>query len=134
MPKFAAFDPSAPQPAPVVGWYDTDKHAYKNLPPDGHLLELSDEQWAARLTTPFIDKGMLVAAPAETEEQKKAAALKTLQSQARRALADSADVVLEKLEAGEPAPKPWIEYRAALRAIITGANSGATQLPAAPTA
>ena len=63
MPQFASFDP-ATDPAPVLGWYDTDEADYPALPPKDHLLEVSAAEWEARLTDPAgwaISGGKLVA-------------------------------------------------------------------------
>ena len=134
MPKFAAFDPSAGAPTPVAGWYDTDKHAYKKLPPESHLLKLSEDEWSARLSTPFVANGKLAAAPAASDAQLQEEAFARLQRQANKALADSADVALQALETGRPVPEVWVKHRAALRAIAKGADTSATALPTAPEA
>lgn len=47
MARFARFDPSTPDPSPVLGWYDTGAVA-ANLPPDSHLCPVSDAIWDAR--------------------------------------------------------------------------------------
>ena len=63
MPKFALFAP-ATDPAPVLGWYDTDALTYDNLPASSDLLELTDAEWEARLTDPAgwaVSGGKLVA-------------------------------------------------------------------------
>ena len=49
MPKYARFDSTAPRPAPVLGWYDTDLIPYPELPDSADMLELTDDQWAARI-------------------------------------------------------------------------------------
>lgn len=69
MPKYARFDPASPAPQPVTGWYDTDALDYPDLPPAANLLEIKQEQWDARLTTPFVKNGALVAAQAPTAAQ-----------------------------------------------------------------
>jgi hypothetical protein len=60
---FAWYDPAAPQPSRVLGWYDTDFAHYPNLPPEAELLRLTPEQWASRLDTPYVQDGALVEAP-----------------------------------------------------------------------
>jgi len=45
MTRFAEYDPEAPSPQPVMGWYDTGILYYPNLPPLDHLVEATDEQW-----------------------------------------------------------------------------------------
>ena len=37
MAKYARFDPKAPQPAPVLGWYDADRLRYALVPADSAL-------------------------------------------------------------------------------------------------
>lgn len=69
MPKFAQFDPAAPAPQPVIGWYDTDALDYPNLPPAEKLLKLTESQWDGRMDTPFVQAGLLIAAPAPTAAQ-----------------------------------------------------------------
>jgi len=65
MPRYAHFDPAAPAPAPVLGWYDTDLLDYGDkLPSPAALLLLTDPQWAGRLTaTQGVQGGTLVPAP-----------------------------------------------------------------------
>lgn len=63
MPRYAYFDPSTPEPRPVLGWYDTDALYYPNLPAADHLLQMTDEQWDGRMDTPMIKGGTLVKAP-----------------------------------------------------------------------
>jgi hypothetical protein len=62
MTKYAQLD-STQSPPLVVGYYDTDMHNYPNLPTN--LVELSDADWAKRLTenTWTITNGALVAIP-----------------------------------------------------------------------
>lgn len=69
MPKFAFYDPALPSPQAVMGWYDTDADLHTQLPPAANLLQLTQAQWEGRLTTPFVQKGKLVAAPALTAAQ-----------------------------------------------------------------
>lgn len=47
MARFAYFDPTAPQPSPVLGLYDTDEISYPALPPTEARVPMTDEQWAA---------------------------------------------------------------------------------------
>jgi hypothetical protein len=61
--KFAEYDPQAPQPSPVLGWYDTSFADYPNLPEPGRMLALTEAQWVNRLNTPLVQDGLLVAAP-----------------------------------------------------------------------
>lgn len=68
MPKFAYYDPTMEQPAPVLGWYDTDLFDYgANLPDPSQLLALSQDEWVARGSTPCVTGGKLAPwPPAET--------------------------------------------------------------------
>jgi hypothetical protein len=62
MTKYACFDPSSPAPFRVTGWYDTSVFDYPNLPSADWLLEMTDEQWDARLTGVWaVNDGALVA-------------------------------------------------------------------------
>ncbi|MEO6147184.1 MAG: DUF4376 domain-containing protein [Sulfuriferula sp.] len=47
MPKFAYFNAAA-NPAPVLGWYDTDIGEWPNLPGSDYLIEVSAADWAIR--------------------------------------------------------------------------------------
>jgi hypothetical protein len=53
MPQYAQFDPIAVQPAPVLGWYDTDALHYPTLPAANALLQLTADQWAHRMDQPW---------------------------------------------------------------------------------
>ena len=67
MPKFAQYDSKAAQPAPVIGWYDTDEFSYPNLPATTELVQMTQAEWDARLTAPlFVGNGKLVPKPAPT--------------------------------------------------------------------
>ena len=48
MARFARFDSSAPSPAPVLGWYDTEAAIYAILPAQADMLALTDDQWLGR--------------------------------------------------------------------------------------
>lgn len=66
MAYYANFNP-AKTPSPVIGWYDTSFLEYR-LPPAEALLELTAEQWDARLSGSWaVQDGALVqiAAPAQ---------------------------------------------------------------------
>ena len=52
MTYYAQYDYSAPQPAPVLGWYDTGMFDYQNLPSPLHLIEISESEWAMHFTNP----------------------------------------------------------------------------------
>jgi hypothetical protein len=52
MPRYAYFDHTQPAPQRVLGWFDTDAHAFTALPDRADLLILSDAQWDARLDDP----------------------------------------------------------------------------------
>lgn len=49
MARYAQFDPTTKQ---VIGWYDTDLVQYAMLPPRSQLVELTNEQWNARMSDP----------------------------------------------------------------------------------
>lgn len=68
MARFAYFDSTAAAPQPVIGWYDTNALEYPSLPSPDNLVELTDEQWDARLDgswviVPGVGNGVLT--PAE---------------------------------------------------------------------
>ena len=46
--------------------------------------------------------------------------VRSRQEQAQTALNQTNEIVLEKLEAGEPVPETWLDYRTALRAVLRG--------------
>lgn len=52
MTLYAQFDPTAPAPQPVTGWYDTATLHYPNLPPSTDLVEVDDATWAAHFVNP----------------------------------------------------------------------------------
>lgn len=65
MTKYAQYNPNAAQPAPVIGWFDTDMFDYAQLPGPEQLVEITDEQWDDRMDRPSewaIDNGQLVRA------------------------------------------------------------------------
>lgn len=64
MPKFAHYDPAVPSPQHIIGWYDTDELDYPSLPDPTNLLALTQAQWDTRLSTPFVQNGILIATPA----------------------------------------------------------------------
>ena len=67
MARFARFDPAAPAPAPVLGWYDTEVFDYPNLPDAACLLAVTDAQWDHRMEFRHgVERGALVALPAPT--------------------------------------------------------------------
>jgi hypothetical protein len=64
MTQYAYFDHAASQPAPVIGWYDTGILTYPNLPAAADLLNVTPEQWTARMANPSgwaVQAGALVA-------------------------------------------------------------------------
>jgi hypothetical protein len=52
MPKYAYFDHTEAAPQRIRGWYNTDRRAIPNLPAAADLLEVTEEQWAARMPNP----------------------------------------------------------------------------------
>ncbi len=72
MPKYAYYNGLADLPTPVVGWYDTDDFTYDPMPAEADLFQLTEEEWADRLTGSWsIDETGLVATitPALTWDQ-----------------------------------------------------------------
>jgi hypothetical protein len=70
MAQYAHYDSTAPSPAPVIGWYDTDQFRYPYLPPATDLLELDASQWAEHYSNPqgfAVSSGQLVTYPPTTE-------------------------------------------------------------------
>ena len=133
MAKYAYFNSAVAAPSPVIGWYDTDDFTYASMPTTNDLLEVDETQWDARLTDPSgwaVSAGALVAyvAPAPTAAQLFAA----LQVQAQFALNESDKTILRCYENVVSVPSAWTAHRVALRAIVSGANSTATVLPAKP--
>lgn len=65
MAKYAYYDSAAEAPQPVLGWYDTDRHAYANLPASPDLLPVSNADWQARLDGKprWVSEGKLTATP-----------------------------------------------------------------------
>jgi hypothetical protein len=47
MPKLASFKADL-DPSPVTGWWNTDRNAYRPPPPEPNI-EMTEEQWTARL-------------------------------------------------------------------------------------
>lgn len=74
MPKFAYFDHTASQPAPVLGWYDTDAIEYADLPAEADMMDVGADAWADRFATPFVQSGALVAPPVPSDADLLAAA------------------------------------------------------------
>lgn len=63
MPKYAQFDATAPSPAPVLGWFDTDIFHYQNLPAQSDLIGLTDAEWAVHFNDPSgwsVKNGVLI--------------------------------------------------------------------------
>lgn len=67
---YAEFDPAAPQPTRVLGWYNANANKYDRLPSPDRLLELTQAQWAGRMATPYVLNGGLVSDPPLTETKK----------------------------------------------------------------
>ena len=64
MPQYAQYDPSAPAPSPVIGWYNTDARKYPNLPPASDLVEVPADIWTAHYANTngyAVSNGTLVA-------------------------------------------------------------------------
>ena len=117
MPRYAAFDPFAPEPAPVIGWYDTGLLDYPSLPDPSALIEVDNGAvWAERTARPWhVSGGALVpAAPLE----------RTLAQRAGDLLAGGLTVTsagtpeISGVYACDPAS------RAAIAEIVAGINAG----------
>lgn len=125
MPKIATFDSTVAAPSPVNGWFDTDAFTYA-LPPADDQIVVTEGEWDARLANPSgwaVSAGALVAYAAPVVANWKA--------QAQAALDASDTTILRCSENGiSPAPVEWRNYRAALRAIVSGGS--VTALPTRP--
>ena len=117
MTRYAAFDTSAPQPAPVIGWYDTELLHYPSLPDPSALIEVDNaEIWDGRTARLWhVSGGTLIpAAPLE------------------RTLAQRAGDILAGGLAIESASAPEINgvyacdpaSRAAIAETVAGINAG----------
>jgi hypothetical protein len=105
--KLAAYNPAAPQPAPVIGWYDLDAFEYSTLP-DAHI-ELTEDQWAHRLAGFWaVSNGALVplappvpppsSVPVITIINQSATALALSQAKALAAKGDTAGALAAALQ------------------------------------
>lgn len=64
MPKYAHYNPALAA-SPVYAWYDTDSGPFPGMPGPEYLIELTDEQWAARNSQPWqVEHGRLAPVPA----------------------------------------------------------------------
>lgn len=86
MGKYAHFDPLAPLPRQVLGFYDADGFTYRNLPPAESLLALDEGQWANRMATPFVSNGALIPAAAPAIEDCKAQKINWLEGERNAAI------------------------------------------------
>lgn len=86
MGKFAHFDPLSTSPQQVLGFYDTDGFAYRNLPPAESLLALDEGQWGNRMATPFVSNGALIPAPGPTLDDCKAQKTNALEGERNAAI------------------------------------------------
>ena len=133
MPQYAQFNPDVAAPSPVIGWYDTDEFTYQNMPAASDLLLLTSSEWAERISNPSgwaVSNGALVAyAPTISAAQ----TFSALQSQASALLAASDRTIIRCYENGVVVPSAWAMYRTELRAIASGTNANATELPVRPT-
>lgn len=139
MTKYAHFDSTVSQPAPVKGWFDTVQHNYseppnaqppnfKLLPAAADLLELTDAQWQGRMSgLQAVSAGALVpytppVPPVPLAQQAKAALDK---------MDAPGGCAIRCFKAGVAFPAPWQAYTLALRAIV-GGSSDATAMPVEP--
>ena len=59
---YAQLDLTKPFPQQVIGWHEGETLAQQAVNPD-NLIALTQEQWDARLSTPYIDGTVIVPAP-----------------------------------------------------------------------
>ena len=62
MPRYAYFNHALPSPQRVLGWLDTDAVTYPTMLDEADLVELTDNEWAWRLSQPsgwYIEDGIL---------------------------------------------------------------------------
>jgi hypothetical protein len=134
MTQYASFDHTVSDPKPVKGWYDTGALTYPSLPASADLLELTSEQWAARLTGQWaVSGGALVPYTPPVVPV-------PLSQRALAALTDSDTTMHRITEAVALGLNTWtgadvvawITYRRALRAIANGGDMTSTTLPTRP--
>lgn len=98
---------------------------------------LHDDGGGTALSLPYWPQGMTLLTDAQVEAIRNpppaaaqlAAALKV---QAQAALDKSDTTIIRCFSAGIAAPAAWQAYRTALRAIVSGADTTSTVLPATP--
>ena len=64
MTYYAQYDSAISPSAKVIGWYNTGRRAYPNLPPATELLEITESEWQAHYTNAdgwAVSAGKLVA-------------------------------------------------------------------------
>ncbi|MGO3518089.1 MAG: hypothetical protein ACTINM_06300 [Acetobacter cibinongensis] len=127
---YAGYDPSAPQPAPVLAWYDTwGMSTTDGLPPAAQLIPVTEQDW--QNTTTFrspagrgVQDGRIIDYSPPPPP---------LAQQAQRQLQQAASTTWSLYGMyGESPPAVWQSYLQALRRIATGADTTSTSLPAAP--
>lgn len=126
---YAHYDPTAQQPAPVIGWYDMWGYSsLDGMPPLSELLPLSADFWQKHITEPqtsqAVQDGTIVAytPPPPPLKDQANAAMQQIQQQASMVSA-----------MGETFGPSMRDYVKALRAIINGSDTTSTTLPTAPT-
>jgi hypothetical protein len=133
MAQYAQFNPATASPSPVMGWYDTAVFDYPNLPPATDLLEMTVEQWDARMTGLWaVSGGTLVAyTPPTIAPDTRAAAQATLAKSDTTMHRVSEAVMLGLTTWTAADVVAWADYRRALRAMVDGAPTTAA-LPTRP--
>ncbi|MCP1246162.1 hypothetical protein NKW54_09435 [Acetobacter cerevisiae] len=129
---YAAYDTTAPQPTPVIGWYDTGSmSSLAAVPPAASLIPVSAADWAN--TTSFrlpSGRGVLNGKIIDYTDPVPPVHLAT---QAQNALVVAHQTVWGNYGAlNEPTPEAWVTYLKALRAIAEGQDTTSTTLPEAP--
>lgn len=128
---YMVVDGDAPEPRPCIGWCEPWTMRDKTKIPDRrHLVPVSMVLWNERLkdTNAFEEyKGKVRRRSVEELSLPVADRAKAL-------LLSAQDYVMrEYLAIGDVPPTEWIDYQKALRAIVSGENTSATDIPQAPT-
>ncbi|MFS8367759.1 hypothetical protein ACJRO0_09740 [Acetobacter oryzifermentans] len=128
---YMVVDGDAPEPRPCKGWCEPwIMGDVTQIPDKRHLIPVSVALWNERLkdTNAFEEYEGKVRRRSVEEFSP------SLSDRAKVILLDAQDYVMrEYLAIGEEPPAQWINYQKALRAIVSGENASATDIPQAPT-
>jgi hypothetical protein len=97
MPQYAQFDPTVEEPAPVLGWYDTDALHYPNLPAQDALLLMTADQWAHRMDQAWAVEGGAFVAYTPPEPPEVPTEPPSLQDQAAAMMNEPVTVVSQSM-------------------------------------